>query len=447
MQRHLRATFPQPMVGSATLALACVTIGAFVPGAHIDTTGEIPFTSAAIALCLVALIAVSNRFPIHLRQRTKVTMASVLYYLVAILLPPIPAAMVAGIGTLAAGLLMPAGQRNLASDIASDVGRWVLLTLPAALVAHQGSTSDQHILALVVTAVLLMAGDFLTCALVLAPMSNEAPFAVIVATTREGYVVEAAQYLIGLLGALAALQTIGALVLLLLPIALVYLAFKNAKEMREDTRALLESMADTVDLRDPYTGGHSRRVAELVAGMLRHMRLEGPEVDLILAAARIHDIGKIGIPDAVLNKPGPLTVEERALMETHPEQGAQLLTRYKDFSRGMSIVLYHHESWNGTGYPHKLKGAQIPFGARVIAVADSFDAMTSDRPYRKGFTVAKAASILVEGRGAQWDSSIVDAFINGVVPTLLRHENKLQPSITWRAVVACEPEGGPQSQP
>jgi HD-GYP domain-containing protein (c-di-GMP phosphodiesterase class II) len=190
--------------------------------------------------------------------------------------------------------------------------------------------------------------------------------------------------------------------------------------MHEGTRQLLESMADTVDLRDPYTGGHSRRVTELSAGILRELRVQGPEAALILAAARVHDIGKIGIDDAVLKKPGPLTPEERAIMELHPEHGANLLRRYPDFERGVQIVLHHHESWDGTGYPHRLQREEIPFGSRVIAVTDSFDAMTSDRPYRRGMPAPRAAQILREGRGTQWDATLVDAFLRSIADQLER---------------------------
>jgi HD-GYP domain-containing protein (c-di-GMP phosphodiesterase class II) len=173
-----------------------------------------------------------------------------------------------------------------------------------------------------------------------------------------------------------------------------------------------------VDLRDPYTGGHSRRVAHYCAGIFRQLALVGPEVDLIIAAARVHDIGKIGVPDHILNKPGLLTPEERAIMETHPDRGADLLLRYPDFARGVEIVRHHHESWNGKGYPSKLAGYAIPFGARVIAVADSYDAMTSDRPYRCGMTPARAAQILRERRGEQWDATIVDAFLHSIADQL-----------------------------
>jgi HD-GYP domain-containing protein (c-di-GMP phosphodiesterase class II) len=155
-------------------------------------------------------------------------------------------------------------------------------------------------------------------------------------------------------------------------------------------------------------------VAELSESILRELGKSGPEANIILWAARVHDIGKIGIPDDVLHKVAPLTLEERALMETHPERGAWLLARYPDFAPGVALVLHHHERWDGHGYPHRLKGEEIPFGARVIAIADSFDAMTSNRPYRRALSLEKAATVLREGRGKEWDPALVDAFLRSI---------------------------------
>jgi HD-GYP domain-containing protein (c-di-GMP phosphodiesterase class II) len=257
----------------------------------------------------------------------------------------------------------------------------------------------------------MFTGDIITGALEIASMSGEPPWRVMAILLRELSLPEGAQYLLGILAALAALQQAWSLVLWVLPVCIVYLSFKHAKEMHDGTSKLLESMADAVDLRDPYTGGHSRRVTEYTLRILHEMSVTGPELDLIRSAARVHDIGKIGIPDQILNKPGRLTPEEKCIMDSHPARGAELLARYTDFARGMDIVRHHHERWDGQGYPDRLNGLDIPFGARVIAVADSFDAMTSDRPYRAGIPTDKAVQILREGRGHQWESTIVDAFL------------------------------------
>jgi HD-GYP domain-containing protein (c-di-GMP phosphodiesterase class II) len=114
----------------------------------------------------------------------------------------------------------------------------------------------------------------------------------------------------------------------------------------------------------------------------------------------------------ILQKPGRLTPDEIAIMQTHSEKGAELLSKYKNFSRGISMIRHHHERWDGNGYPAGLKGYAIPFGARVIAVADGYDAMTSDRPYRNALSARQAIQILLEGRGKQWDASVVNAFVD-----------------------------------
>jgi HD-GYP domain-containing protein (c-di-GMP phosphodiesterase class II) len=181
---------------------------------------------------------------------------------------------------------------------------------------------------------------------------------------------------------------------------------------------MLERIADTVDEHDAYTGGHSRRVTEYTAHLVKAMAVDRVEADLIVMAARIHDIGKIDIPISILQKPGKLTDAERAVIEMHPDLGADMLAQYADFRRGVDMVRYHHEAWNGSGYPRGLRATAIPFGARLIAVADTYDAMTSDRPYRKGLPPERAAAELRRGRGVQWDPEIVDAFLH-VLPELV----------------------------
>ena len=297
------------------------------------------------------------------------------------------------------------------------------------MVAHLSSASGSvQVLFLMGIALLLFACDLLTFSLQLFFLFGDHPKYVLVESVREVGLAESAQYLLGVLGVLAIMQNPLALLLLIVPAAIFYIAYKSLKEIHNDTHHLLVAMADAVDLRDSYTGGHSRRVTDYSAQLLQQLGLHGLEVDLILSAARVHDIGKIGIPDSVLQKPGPLTPEERTIMESHSARGAELLERYPDFSRGMAIVRHHHESWDGTGYPDGLKGETIPFGARVIAVADTFDAMTSDRPYRKGMPVEKAVAILHQGRGQQWEASLVDAFVQSLNHSVLTEVPQEQPS-------------------
>ncbi|HVA92528.1 MAG TPA: HD-GYP domain-containing protein [Chloroflexota bacterium] len=161
----------------------------------------------------------------------------------------------------------------------------------------------------------------------------------------------------------------------------------------------------------PALSAHSSRVAEFSEVIVRALHCRGEDADLIIAAARLHDIGKSKVPTDVLNKPGPLTPAEWEVMRAHAEIGANALQDCPAFAKLAAIVRHHHERWDGRGYPHHLRATDIPLGARVIAVADSFDAMTSDRPYRRGMRAAEARTVLRLGRGTQWDAVIVDTFL------------------------------------
>lgn len=442
---RLRRAVPQPAVGCIMAALGLgglvvlwrTALAASGVRLHGGVAALDP-ANIALAIILTAAIILAQLYPIHVSRGFKISMVTVPLYLLTVLTPPPLAATGAAIALLIGEIAQYSVKGQYPSDIATAVGRWTILVLIAGRVAHMAMPPVHPVtilgmvalplaapltrLPLLLAAGILFCGDMLTVALEIGPVVGEAPHRVVRMVLREGSMPEAVQYLAGLLGALAAMDDAWAIVLLAVPALLMRRLLKYTMEMHDQTRTLLESMADAVDLRDPYTGGHSRRVTAYSEAILRALEISGPEVSLIMAAARVHDIGKIAIPDSILNKPDRLTDEERAVMESHPQRGADFLARYADFRRGISIVLSHHERIDGKGYPQGLHGEDIPFGARVIAVADGFDAMTSDRPYRKGMPHQKAASILTDGRGTQWDSAIVDAFVTQVVPTLQRPE-------------------------
>lgn len=415
MAARLDRLFTQPASGLGTASAALLAIAAAGVESRSRLAAELFSPFIALGVCLAIAVVLSYKFPIHIRHNTKIHVGSIPLFLITALLPPVLAAPGAGVAVLAGNLAVRRQRGTYLGDIASDAGRWALIVLLGSTAAHvQLGVSALASVPLVGGALVLWIGDIASSPLVLSPIVGEPPTRVWVAMVQEGALAEGVQYLVALLGALAARYQLWALLLVPLPTVLVYRAAKSAKELQETTRTILESMADAVDLRDPYTGGHSRRVAELVAGILRELPQRGPEADLIISSARVHDIGKIGIPDEILKKEGALSDEELALMQTHPDRGAELLRRYPDFARGVDIVRHHHERWDGLGYPHGLKGLAIPLGARVIAVADGFDAMISDRPYRRGMSVERATAILREGRGSQWDGRIVDAFLRSI---------------------------------
>jgi HD-GYP domain-containing protein (c-di-GMP phosphodiesterase class II) len=403
---------PQPLTAAAISGLALAGLGWSWLAAPIALSAPEWITTAAGVAFLAAVLVWAGTHPLHLRHQTKVYLSTLPLYLMAVLAPPPVAVLAAAMGVLIAQLKMRPQTGNFPSDMATAVGRWSLIVLAASTLTHLPAAAGWPLaLRLGGSAALMYAMDVLTVAFELSPMSGEPPSKIVAAVVRTGALYEWAQYLVAMLAAAAALYQTWTLLLLVVPIHLIYVAFKNAKEVNEGTYRLLESLADTVDLRDPYTGGHSRRVADWAGEILREVNLHGPEADTIRTAARIHDIGKIGVPDLILNKPSKLTAEEKAIMDSHPVRGAELLARFSEFANGQAIVRHHHERWDGGGYPDGLRSWDIPFGARVIAVADSYDAMTSDRPYRPAMSASQACSILRAGRDEQWDPVIVDAFL------------------------------------
>lgn len=174
----------------------------------------------------------------------------------------------------------------------------------------------------------------------------------------------------------------------------------------------LEALAGSLELREPYTSGHSQRVRTYTVLLARQLGIrDKDELRLISNGAMFHDIGKIGVPDAILLKPAALTPEEESLLRRHPEMGAELVGRVRFLRESRDLVLSHHERYDGTGYPHGRRAMEIPLGARIFAVADAFDAMTTDRPYRKALSFEEAVARIQEGRGAQFDPAVVDAFL------------------------------------
>ncbi|WP_409301109.1 HD-GYP domain-containing protein [Peribacillus sp. SCS-155] len=186
----------------------------------------------------------------------------------------------------------------------------------------------------------------------------------------------------------------------------------------QQNKTMLDSiyalMAGTLDARDPYTAGHSMRVADYAAGIGDKMGLPPKELDLLKKSAILHDIGKIGIRDNVLLKEGKLTDEEFKQVKQHPVIGARILEQYNMTEELLLLVpgvKYHHERYDGKGYPEGLARDNIPLFGRIIAVADAYDAMTSDRTYRKGMDIQRAIDILNDGKGTQWDPYCTDLFI------------------------------------
>ena len=186
------------------------------------------------------------------------------------------------------------------------------------------------------------------------------------------------------------------------------IALQDLEESYDDT---LEALGGALDAKDAETEGHSQRVTAFTIAIAKAMDVDRSLLRHIARGAFLHDIGKMGIPDQILRKPGPLTAEEREIMRKHCEIGYAVLERIPFLKEAAEIVLAHQESYDGSGYPRGLKGAQIPLGARIFAVADTLDAMISDRPYRKAVPISAARAEIQLYSGRQFDPHVVEVFL------------------------------------
>lgn len=184
------------------------------------------------------------------------------------------------------------------------------------------------------------------------------------------------------------------------------------RQQSELLAGVVRALTSAIDAKDPYTCGHSDRVARVAVRLAEELHCDTETLKTIYFAGLLHDVGKIGIDDLVLRKPGKLTEAEFDHIKTHVEIGHRILRDLRKMARVLPIVLHHHESWNGKGYPYGLAGENIPYLARIVAVADAFDAMASDRPYRRGMDDAKLDAVLHQGAGQQWDPRVVEAFFS-----------------------------------
>jgi putative nucleotidyltransferase with HDIG domain len=173
---------------------------------------------------------------------------------------------------------------------------------------------------------------------------------------------------------------------------------------------IIRALTAAIDAKDEYTCGHSDRVARIAVRLAQELGCDAAALNTIYLAGLLHDIGKIGIADSVLRKPGKLSDEEFRHIKTHTEIGHRILRDLKKLDNILPVILHHHEAWDGGGYPFRLQSDAIPLAARIIAVADSYDAMSSDRPYRKGMPEEKVEQIFREGAGRQWDPDVIVAF-------------------------------------
>ena len=187
---------------------------------------------------------------------------------------------------------------------------------------------------------------------------------------------------------------------------------ESSKQLEATLLETIETLNAAVEARDPYTAGHSQRVRRVSLAIGRELRLSARQLGALATAALFHDIGKIGMPDAILTKPGTLDRAEAAVMREHVTRGAEIVARISSLADCVPAIHHHHERWDGLGYPDRLSGSDIPVEAAIIAIADAWDAMTTDRPYAVALDVDEAMVQIHAGRGKQFNPAVVDAFLS-----------------------------------
>ncbi len=368
----------------------------------------------ALELSFLILLAVAEKFPLFISSKVKIVVDTSLLYAVILLFPPPIAAVILLVSNVIGHIINRAPEIDLIVNagmiaIVSSLSQYVYMLLGGKIpfVWDGGRT----IIPLVAAAITRVTSERLLVAMAFSLHFGVRIWTFFADLWQGALKEEVALYLLGLLTVMVVEVHPWGLLLTVIPVALVYLSLRNSLRLQVLTRDAVEKMADVIDRRDPYTAGHSIRVADLAARIATEMGLPWDEVETIRAAARVHDLGKIEIDSVVLNKPGRLEGREWELMRRHPIVGAEIISRFPEFARGADYIRYHHERWDGKGYPYGLRGEEIPLGARIIAVADSYDAMTTDRPYRRALSRDVVMAELKRGAGVQWDPDVVAAFL------------------------------------
>ena len=371
-----------------------------------------------LSALLAPLIALGRLFPIQIAYRRRMVTDTAPLFAAGLLLSPVAAALAAGVAIAGAEFLTGRRTRVDPRQVIFNGSQALLGAFAAALsfelIASEGLPS-QHasVLAGIAGAALamLVVNDILVFCVIWAQTGirfrrmawdfihgrNDLPY-------------DVALYGAGFVAAILGAMNPWLLLLVAVPLPVLYRAMQNQVALRAQTREAVIQLADIVDERDPYTFGHCKRVAEFTGELCAELGLSHDLTEEIVLAARVHDVGKIGIRDAVLLKPERLTEEEFAHIKEHPEIGARLTARFPDFAKGTRYIRHHHEQWDGSGYPSGLKGSEIPLGARIIAVADTFDAITSTRVYREGLPDEWARTEMARVAGTQLDPEAVTAW-------------------------------------
>jgi putative nucleotidyltransferase with HDIG domain len=383
-----------------------------------------------LAVPLLVAGVLAYQFPLHISLSQKVSVDSAVLFAAVLLLPAWQAAAVVAV-TQAIDVVLAASRRMWRSkekpplgevglSLLFNAGQLYVATLAAGLflglagVTAHSAVTDTAVAFAVGAALILYTLNVLFISVAVALSSRRGVLTIFLNTHHSVGVQFASLYLVGAVAAFAAVRFPWVVALSLLPAVLAYASMRRRIQLTRETVRAVEKMADEVDARDPYTFEHSQRVATYSRAIGRKLGLSAAEIELVELSAKVHDIGKIRIPDSILLKPDRLTDAERRVMETHPRLGFEILSQFSAYEKVLELVLTHHERYDGRGYPNGAVGRRQLLVAQVIPVADSLDAMTTTRAYRGAKSWNAAMAELRRGAGTQWNPKVVEAAVGAL---------------------------------
>lgn len=387
-------------------------------------------------LVLTALIAILDQYPVKLpgnqpNRRVEITISIALKFAAILLLPPPVVILAVFSGELLTELI----SRRVWYKVAFNVGQMTIGCVVMAAVYNVLRQPDallfgslQNVIALTALGLtdVVMNGILVSMVIALATLI---PVSYAWAQNYKPLVLHDLTMLpLGVFIFILWQYTPWSVVLAVLPLLVLRHSYKLVAELGRQTREALYALARVLDERDEHTSLHSDAVAEHAGLIARTLGLGPEEVEIIMRAAALHDIGKVGMRNDILFKAGTLTFEEREAAKRHAAIGGELLRKFPFFDKGAEYVRHHHERWDGTGYPDGLVGEAIPLGARILSVADSYQAMTEVRPYRAPLSEELAIKELLFHAGTQFDPKVVDAFIQAKGWTSLLEKSQASPA-------------------
>lgn len=417
-------------------ALGVAATSAVASSGHLAAAlGLTTFSDQLVSLVAVLSMVVTGLYPICIGNKIRTSVGATIIFATVMLMQPLRVLALVAPSVACYTILNSRRERWPLYYPVFNVAQLSLAAMVTSHLFHRfDAASDLRLAspAAVGHIALAVACYFLINSSIVATMSalvaGRSPLRVWIAMYRPAWAKSLSVLVLGVAIAVVYMYAPLGVILFAIPLVVIHQAYSNAVTIGKQTKETLEVLADVIDKRDPHTYAHSQRVAEYARLTARRLGLPEQEQEAIALAARVHDVGKIAVREELLRKPDRLTQTELDEVRRHTLIGAEIVGKLAEYSKSKDAILYHHERWDGSGI-HRLAYEHIPLGARIIAVADAFDAMTSDRPYRHALSWHAACAELEKAKGSQFDPVVVAAFLDAVSslePGALADETSLE---------------------